>query len=168
MITCPTCHHEITIGALFCLECGAQLITIEHPTAMTASRESKEPSNPRENRVGYSSSNLESARLYLQIMEHGKILTLDGNEEFTIGRVDDDQPIIPDIDLTPYRGYGKGVSRLHATIQFMNNRATIIDLNSVNGTFVNGKKVSDQIPEPLNHGDILTLGKMKIKVIMPD
>lgn len=155
MITCPTCQHEITIGALFCLECGAQLIT-EVPTDMSASRESEEPLN------------LESTRLYLQIMEHGKILTLDGSEEYTIGRIDDDQPIIPDIDLTPYRGYGKGVSRLHATIQFMNNRVTIIDLGSVNGTFVNGKRVSDQIPEPLDHGDILTLGKMKIKVIMPD
>jgi pSer/pThr/pTyr-binding forkhead associated (FHA) protein len=156
------------MGALFCVECGAQLITIEPRTDLNAWQESKVSSITGKNQDSDSLLNPESAHLYLQIMENGKILALDRSNEFTIGRVDDGQPIIPDIDLTPYNGYGNGVSRLHATIHFMEGSATVIDLGSVNGTFVNGKKVSDQIPEPLNHGDVLTLGKMQIKVIMPD
>jgi predicted nucleic acid-binding Zn-ribbon protein len=47
------------------------------------------------------------------------------------------------------------ISRSHAKILFEGGRCTIFDLNSSNGSFVNGKKVRSQV---LNHGDRVRCG----------
>ena len=50
-------------------------------------------------------------------MDSGKILPLASRNEFTLGRLSEGQPIMPDIDLTPYQAYASGVSRLHAVVK---------------------------------------------------
>jgi pSer/pThr/pTyr-binding forkhead associated (FHA) protein len=53
-----------------------------------------------------------------------------------------------------------GVSRRHARIEEDTDRKLIItDLNSLNGTFINGKKAKKS---PLNHGDKIAIGKYTI------
>ena len=37
-------------------------------------------------------------------------------------------------------------------------------MGSINGTFVNGKRLDPYLPEIINDGDILQLGKLKIEV----
>jgi predicted component of type VI protein secretion system len=48
------------------------------------------------------------------------------------------------------------ISRRHASITFADGRYTIEDLNSTNGTFVNGRKIST--PVALREGDLIDLG----------
>jgi pSer/pThr/pTyr-binding forkhead associated (FHA) protein len=43
---------------------------------------------------------------------------------------------------------------------------TVTDLGSVNGTRINGRKITAHIPHPIKNGDILTLGKFKIQVLI--
>jgi pSer/pThr/pTyr-binding forkhead associated (FHA) protein len=50
----------------------------------------------------------------------------------------------------------RGVSRKHAQIEFSDQGAILIDNDSLNGTFVNQRKVTEQ---PLNDNDIITIGK---------
>ncbi len=50
----------------------------------------------------------------------------------------------------------RGVSRRHATIEFNNSAAVIIDNESLNGTFVNNRKVSEEV---LSDDDTITIGK---------
>lgn len=50
----------------------------------------------------------------------------------------------------------RGVSRKHAQIEFNDNAAVIIDNESLNGTFVNNRKVGEEI---LRDGDDITIGK---------
>ena len=38
------------------------------------------------------------------------------------------------------------------------------DLGSINGTFINGKRLAPYLPEVLSHGDQLQLGKLLIEV----
>jgi pSer/pThr/pTyr-binding forkhead associated (FHA) protein len=106
------------------------------------------------------------APINLQILSSGRIIALKGQDQFTLGRVNEHQPIVPDIDLDPYGGFEEGVSRLHATIDMANHSVTVTDLGSVNGTCINGEKIPQHIPHPVAHGDVLTLGKMRIKVII--
>jgi pSer/pThr/pTyr-binding forkhead associated (FHA) protein len=106
------------------------------------------------------------APIHLQILSSGRILPLNGRVEFTLGRVNEGQPIIPDVDLGPHGGFEEGVSRLHASIQMAHAGATLTDLGSVNGTSINGQKILQHIPHPITHGDVVTLGKMRIKVII--
>jgi pSer/pThr/pTyr-binding forkhead associated (FHA) protein len=61
--------------------------------------------------------------------------------EFTLGRVSEGQPVMPDIDLGPYQAYTHGVSRLHAVIRRGVNNVLLSDLESANGTFVNGQRL---------------------------
>ena len=50
----------------------------------------------------------------------------------------------------------RGVSRKHAMIEFNNNAAVIIDNESLNGTFVNNRKIDEEI---LRDQDTITIGK---------
>jgi pSer/pThr/pTyr-binding forkhead associated (FHA) protein len=58
------------------------------------------------------------------------------------------------------------VSRLHAALKIHHNRVTIMDLGSSNGTRVNGQKIVPHVDYPINQGDIIALGKLKIQVIL--
>lgn len=93
------------------------------------------------------------------------MIELTERKEFTLGRVSQGQPIVPDIDLSPYQAYEAGVSRMHATIKIDQDQISVADLGSANGTRVNGKTIPSQTPRSLKHGDILTLGKLKIQVL---
>lgn len=50
----------------------------------------------------------------------------------------------------------RAISRKHAMIEFNNNAAVIIDNESLNGTFVNNRKITEEI---LRDDDIVTIGK---------
>ncbi len=54
------------------------------------------------------------------------------------------------------------VSGEHAALQMTGNEVTLEDLNSTNGTYVNGKAIKKQ---PLQNGDTIEVGKYKIKFV---
>jgi pSer/pThr/pTyr-binding forkhead associated (FHA) protein len=54
----------------------------------------------------------------------------------------------------------RGVSRKHAQIEFNDNAAVIIDNESLNGTFVNDRKISEEV---LRDGDTITIGKYNLE-----
>jgi hypothetical protein len=170
MIVCPNCRNQEPAGALFCSECGARLVVAEVFTTSHIERnqtgmlilQSRSPSPPAQVVPGVP---LETA-VSLHLIESGMILHLSGQTEFTVGRAADGQPILPDVDLSTYEAYSQGVSRLHAALKLNNQRVFITDLGSSNGTRVNGQKIMPNIDYPLNHGDVITLGKFKIQVLI--
>jgi predicted component of type VI protein secretion system len=171
MILCPNCRHQELAGALFCSECGARLVVLEVPTTSTIERnqtgllmfQPQQSSPPPSPPV---SSSLSDAAVSLHLIESGMILHLASQTEFTLGRVAEGQPILPDVDLSPYEAYAQGVSRLHAALKMNNQRVFITDLGSSNGTRVNGQKIMPNVDYPLNHGDVVALGKFKIQVLI--
>jgi hypothetical protein len=102
----------------------------------------------------------------LHLLDSGQILPLGDRTEFTLGRVSEAQPIMPDIDLTPYQAYANGVSRLHAVLKREGKRVFVMDLGSSNGTYLNGKRLAPNVDQTLNHGDMLSLGKLKIQILL--
>jgi DNA-binding winged helix-turn-helix (wHTH) protein len=54
------------------------------------------------------------------------------------------------------------VSRRHARLVVVSGKATVEDLESTNGTWVNGKRIAG--PTPLRPGDELALGSEKLQV----
>jgi len=168
MIICPNCGNKEMPGALYCKECGTQFtITSRDPTMQIPSsladhlREMKSedgdqavPPIP------------EDASLSLFLVETGEVIPLEGLNEYTLGRSAEDQPILPDIDLAPYHGYEYGVSRLHASIKISQPCLLLTDFDSPNGTELNGQKLSPHKPYPITHGDIFSLGKMKIQLLV--
>ncbi len=170
MILCPNCHHQEVAGSLFCSECGAQLVSTEHLATQVISRNTSEILIPSLESAGStttgSPSNTPDAMVSLYLVDSGQILHLAGRSEFTLGRVAESQPILPDVDFSPYEAYAQGVSRLHASLKIINQRVVITDLGSSNGTRVNGQKIMPHIDYLLNHGDVVALGKLKLQVLI--
>jgi hypothetical protein len=102
----------------------------------------------------------------IHLVDSGQILPLADRAEFTLGRVSEAQPIMPDIDLTPYQAYASGVSRLHAVIRREREQIYVMDLGSSNGTYLNGTRLKPNAAHELHHGDLISLGKLKIQVLL--
>jgi CheY-like chemotaxis protein len=84
--------------------------------------------------------------------------------EVLIGRLSPDQAIFNGFDLAPFRGVELGVSRRHAMFRWEGNHLVIVDLNSDNGTILNGLKLQPEIPYRLSDGDTLYIGHLKTKI----
>jgi len=85
-----------------------------------------------------------------------------GKTEIIIGREDPVSGVFPDIDLTDHGGDEGGVSRQHARIFVQGSQVFIEDLNSTNYTHINQQKLMPGQPHPLNSGDEVRLGRVKL------
>jgi pSer/pThr/pTyr-binding forkhead associated (FHA) protein len=176
MIICPNCKYQEIDGALFCSECGAQLVFSstkeldamgfeqkpEMPKPPTSPLSSDTPGKQASAPTGKPAAT--GVGLSLKMVNSGQVIPLTGQNEFTLGRITDGQPILPDIDLSPYEGYAEGVSRLHAAIRITERGVMIVDLGSSNGTRINGQKIVPNVNYPLKDGDIIALGRIKMQI----
>jgi hypothetical protein len=165
MIVCSNCSHVNMAGALFCAECGAQLgrsdgLTTQNIKTSQMNESAKPKSAPVAPAVAVNNW------VTLHLLDTGQVLPLTERAEFTLGRISEGQPIMPDVDLSPYQAYARGVSRLHAVIKREASHVFLMDLGSSNGTFVNGKRLTPNVDHALSNGDVVALGKLKIQVLL--
>jgi pSer/pThr/pTyr-binding forkhead associated (FHA) protein len=165
MIECPTCKHREFVGTLFCSECGTRLVHVNPmPTKSISKDEIREES--KTTRPTPPGPDLSSGALIgLRVISTGEIISLIGRDNFTLGRSIEGQAILPDVDLSRFDAYDFGLSRMHAELRIANQDTHIIDLESANGTIVNGKRILPNQAEPIEHGDIIQLGRLRLQVI---
>lgn len=163
MITCPSCKHPEADGAIFCSECGMQLV--RYDGLQTQDLPIELGSDITTAPIGQDLFSDGGAWISLHLLESGQILPISDRTEFTLGRLSENQPIMPDIDLTSYKAYENGVSRLHAVIRQNDGSIVIMDLGSANGTYINGVRIVPNVEQLLHHSDILALGKLKMQII---
>jgi len=72
------------------------------------------------------------------------------------------QASIPVVDLGPYEANRFGVSRQHAIIVNMQDSFTIQDLESTNGTWVNGQRLQPGKAYPFSNGSQVRLGQLTL------
>ncbi len=89
---------------------------------------------------------------------------LNASEGYVLGRSDARSTYVPDIDFAPFKALEKGVSRRHAAFVRYQGRLHIVDLSSVNGTFLNGKKLKPEVPYMISNGDQIGLGDLALKL----
>lgn len=51
------------------------------------------------------------------------------------------------------------ISRMHAILEFFEGKCCVIDVNSTNGTFLNGIRLTPSQRTKVKHGDTLKFGK---------
>ncbi len=166
MIVCSNCKHDNMAGSMFCAECGAQLIGKDNLTTQTITTGQVGGTPTVEKNDQYQSFDGGDAWGSLHLLDTGQVLPLSSRNEFTLGRISEGQPIMPDVDLSPYQAYAGGVSRLHAVLKRDAGRVVLMDLGSANGTYVNGKRMQPNAEQTVNHGDIVALGKLKIQILI--
>jgi pSer/pThr/pTyr-binding forkhead associated (FHA) protein len=166
MIKCPFCGTENVPNTLFCIECGTYLLEDD--------QKGTDPLGANE--IGWvGDTNNESDAdgvaqeagpqiITFKFGESQRELELSLDRAIHIGRLDAASDVFPEVDLTNDGGLERGVSRRHARILKREGAVVVEDLGSINGTFVNSKRLAPYLPEPLKDGDSLQIGRLMMDV----
>ncbi len=166
MIKCPFCQTPHVDGTLFCSECGTYLLEDDQRgTDPLGTSEIGWVGTPTEDpNAPDSYRGTGPLAIRLAIGEHKRVVEIPLNKAIHLGRLDPASDVFPEIDLTNDGGLEKGVSRRHTRILKREGTVVIEDLGSINGTFVNGKRLAPYLPETLSNGDIVQIGRLLIEV----
>jgi hypothetical protein len=138
MIKCTVCKTLNPDGARICSNCGVVL----------------------------SSGSIQAnGMLELRVMgeENGVVrITAPNVEGCVLGRSDAKSDYTPDVDFMQFQAREKGVSRRHAVLVSYRQTVHVIDLSSINGTFLNGTRLTPEVPYPLSNGDQLSLANLHL------
>jgi hypothetical protein len=166
MIICPNCRHEEVPGALFCSECGAQLVFSDVSSTTALPEEQLKDDLPGTAPMQPNMTSTLRARIMVHIIDNGKLIPVTDKTEFTVGRASEGQPITPDVDLGEFNAFDYGVSRLHIVVRLTGEKLTIMDLGSSNGTFINAVRVPINSEQTVTSADIISLGKFRIQILV--
>ena len=165
MIVCPVCGLLNPPGSVACSRCATDCalteITLHLNDALAASQFTRPPTGM-----------LVAPRRTSLILElDGLPLTVPMADVITVGRggrIVEGQSG-PDVDLSLFGAALKGVSRRHIKLTRDNLLVRVTDLDSTNGTWLNGQPIRPYGWRVLRHGDELKLGTLTLKVLMdPD
>jgi pSer/pThr/pTyr-binding forkhead associated (FHA) protein len=140
-VECPHCGSENPPDANFCSVCGGELVRTDeqHTESLEAI-----PLDPSET----------PTLVVIRGPNAGSRFTLT-DEVTTIGRHPDSGVFLDDVT----------VSRRHAEIRRTMSGFEVVDVGSLNGTYVNGSRIERS---PLADGDQLQVGKYKVVVVYGD
>lgn len=102
--------------------------------------------------------------LEFRIVGTAHIIKTPTRSALLLGRLDEERGVVPDIDLTDYQGQQLGVSRRHALLLARNNRVTVQDLGSANGTYINGRILKANQEYRIRDRDRIRLGRLELQV----
>ena len=165
---CPVCKTENALDAVHCIHCGARLgdavVDREHKTK-TTDMQALTPEMIEE----WVANNTKEAvvpdsGIAFYVDGHSMPAYIDPEREFVLGRkagTTSDHLL----DLAPFGGYSLGVSRQHVLLRRAVDGYEVLDLGSVNGTWLNEERLVPQRPYPMPSGSHLRLGRMRILVL---
>ncbi len=162
MITCPYCGHKEREGILFCEECGQSLQKpVEQTITITPTRRLDEAPKNIGSKAAWGTARFgQDAFIVIHIRDAANPIVAKPGSKIVLGRADSSSPIKPDLDLTPYGALEKGVSRQHAAICRSDDTLTLVDMDSANGTHLNGQRLPPAQPRIIRDGDEIRLGKV--------
>jgi hypothetical protein len=101
----------------------------------------------------------------LQVVGSPEKIEFSVREWVTLGRKCSEKYEQNHIDMTDFQALDLGVSRIHAAIHARKNFLTLQDLGSTNGTQLNGFAVAAYQNVPLEDGDEIMFGALRLKVM---
>jgi pSer/pThr/pTyr-binding forkhead associated (FHA) protein len=165
VIRCDSCGKRHPENTLFCDECGAYLQAEEHQRTNPLAVEEADWTEADLGVTGmFSEASPLPIVIRLSIADSGREIEFPVSKEITLGRVDAASATFPDVDLTPDNGLEKGVSRRHARILRKTGELYVEDLGSVNGTYLNGKRLTPYLPHALKDDDEIRLSRILMHV----
>ena len=105
-------------------------------------------------------------RLRVLVLNTGRLTDWIEEDVIHVGRLDRSAGVFPEIDLENDGGHNAGVSRRHVRILRQPDGYYVEDLGSINGTFLNRRRLSPGAPAELKDGDELRLGNIVLRVVL--
>jgi pSer/pThr/pTyr-binding forkhead associated (FHA) protein len=98
------------------------------------------------------------------VLPSGEECPADTGNEIIIGRQsrEDDPPVT--VDLEGFDGHSLGISRHHCMMKSFKGYLILVDLDSINGTFINGKRAMPLKRYALVDGDTITVGRLTLEL----
>jgi hypothetical protein len=93
-----------------------------------------------------------------------KVMGVDVQDVSVVGRSDPTVNIVPDLDLAEFGGQSLGVSRRHAILLPTDEGLCLLDLDSTNGTWINGVYLQPGQKYRLRTGDRVEFGRLRMVV----
>jgi hypothetical protein len=149
-VYCPECGFQNPEAANYCSRCGALLVKEEPGSETTMSYTPDEVGEAGESAVSLEELGADGPALVVRSGggRAGEHFVPQG-ERTTIGRSPDNEIFLDDVT----------VSRKHAVLLQRDDGNYIEDLGSLNGTFVNRRRVD---AAPLEDGDEIQIGKYRL------
>lgn len=105
------------------------------------------------------------ANLVFEVPHYGSyLIQVQIDDQTILGRFHPDALNNPDVDLSPFEAQLNGVSRCHAKLIKEDGMLKVVDLDSTNGTYLNGAKLQPNRPRIMRLGDQLSLGKLTLRL----
>lgn len=109
---------------------------------------------------------LGKTREVLLLIETGlRRIELRNDVSYLLGRFSKSKPGANHIDLDPFAARDRGVSRIHAQIHMQDNMLYITDMDSTNGTYVDGIQIQAHQEHKLRQGSNIILGRLNIQLM---
>jgi len=155
-------------GELVCSNCGTFLRTGGHLHTDPLDESEKEKPESGIAAPTYDTAPIGATLVLRGVTDAREIVVPRKLSSALFGRNDRLAGLMVDIDLTSEDGQTRGVSRRHARVRFVNDRYLIEDLESLNGTFLNHRKLVPFVPEVLHDGDELRFGSLTFSVALQE
>jgi pSer/pThr/pTyr-binding forkhead associated (FHA) protein len=159
---CANCGAKYSFFRLYCKHCGCVLPDALYDKSEVTKLLTGNQAQPVNLQWGTTYFH-RNAQLFLRQDSTNDVLTVSLDfPPVLIGRKSANY--IPSVAFSPAFAEEMGISRTHARIDRTGTTVLLTDLNSTNGTFVNGFKLTGQVPFALHNGAALQLGKLMLRV----
>lgn len=160
---CPHCSRSNDQHALICTYCGGLIVNLNAAPATRSLGDTDFEES--ESKWGTARFN---ARMNLVLRVHDQpgrfAFDAERSADLLVGRFDPIAQFSPDVDLAAFGAADKGVSRRHAAIVRRDGALHLVDLESPNGTYLNGQKLIPNQARVLRDGDDIRLGHLVLRV----
>lgn len=162
-VTCRYCGATNKQGELMCVSCGRLLMPARTPAGTEILDSSSGDPMISSDYFG------ENSLLIFKMRDTNKVYEVHpqtSQSDVVMGRSAVGSSIMPDVDLKDQGAERQGVSRLHVALRYdaAHHTISVLDLESANGSFINGQRIHPQEVRILRDGDELRLGKLAMKV----
>jgi len=165
---CPVCKKGNELEAIVCRYCG---VLLENPSldsgtqTKTTNIQVSIPEGAKDWSVDETAAPDDGIAVYME--GEYQPVHVNSSGEFVIGRKSGTTAKVQEglFDLSPLGGYARGVSRRHVVIHRTKQGYEVLDLGSVNGTWLDDKRMVPHKPYPLASGSHLRLGSMRLIVL---
>jgi hypothetical protein len=162
---CPVCKNTNELEAVVCGHCGAILDDpFMDPGAKTKTTDMPALDLERIRDWSFNEVMIPGGGIAVYVEGESNPAYIDSKGEFVLGRKGETTSEIL-FDLSQLGGYALGLSRRHAVIRRIEHGYEILDLGSVNGTWLNEEKLVPHRPYPLPSGSHFRLGRMRLFVL---
>lgn len=162
-IICPNCGTLNPPLSIHCKKCQFNMRDVKSAEqTLLVPEETQDIPMQSPTRRAYFPKN-KRLQFYVEQAEKNLDISFENDNHMILGRGAPESHVMR-IDLAPYGAASYGVSRRHVRLIRMPAILIVEDLGTLNGTYINGEKLSSGHAYVLCHGDTLRLGGLSLRI----